>query len=224
MNGFRNLLGNDRGSFMTNTIIGALLNMLVIIVLGSSVASMAFYHLSTAKRGEQAAALTLTDSTLRDDITWAGRIINDGPSKVTFESAAGDKCRTSVWEIVHTPAGTNLTTAVSLSGFNADGSCETAPASAGEITLEGIAPSSAFSYQNSGGRDLDGPSAAAPEGVQPKAWDSPQLAAVSLDLVAGWDTNRQAEHRITQPALSLYAVPSVPDAATTQVPEGDLRR
>lgn len=224
MNSVRTLLGNDRGSFMTNTIIGALLNMLVIIVLGTSVAGMAFYHLSTAKRGEQAAALTLTDSTLRDDIAWAGRIIDDGPSRVTFESAAGDKCRSAVWEIVHTPAGTNLTTAVSLSGFAADGSCENAPAGAGETMLEGIGPSSAFTYRNAGGRDLAGPSSAAPGGVQPKAWDSPQLAAVSLDVTAGWDTNRQAEHRVTQPALSLYAAAAVPDAESTQVPEGDLRR
>ena len=223
----RKRLSGDSGAFMTNTIAGAVLNLLTVLALAGAVAGMAYYNLNTAKHGEQTAALALAESTLRDDIAWAGAVIPGGPRAVTFESAANDgQCRSARWEIKPGTNGVNLTVATSLSAFTADGHCENAPSGEGDIMLPGVAPDSAFQYLNAGGRPVSEAhtGAPAPDGVRTAHWESPDVAAVALEVTAGYDTNRETRHRISQLALSLYEEPSSPDAATTQVPEGNLRR
>lgn len=227
MKGLRRRLSGDSGAFMTNTITGAVLNLLTVLALASAVAGMAFYNLNTAKHGEQTAAIALAESTLRDDISWAGTVIPDGPRAVTFESAAGDgRCRAARWAITSGSQGINLTVSTSLSAFTADGRCENVPSGEGDIMLSGVGPDSVFQYLNAGGRSVDEAlnGEPAPDGVRTAHWESTDVAAVALEVTAGYDTNREARYRISQLALNLYAKPSSPDAATTQVPEGNLRR
>lgn len=227
MMSLRARLSGDSGAFMTNTIVGAVLNLLTVLALAGAVAGMAFYNLNTAKHGEQTAALALAESTLRDDISWAGAVYPDGPRAVTFESASNDgQCRTARWEIKPGPGGVDLTVATSLSAFTAAGRCENSPSGEGEVMLAGIGPDSEFQYLNAGGRSVDEARNGdpAPPGVRTAHWESPDVAAVALEVTAGYDTNREARHRVSQLALSLYSEPSSPDAASTQAPEGNLRR
>lgn len=209
MNTLHSRLGNDRGALLGNTIVGSLLNLVVLGIIASAVIGQAYYQMSTGKRSVLTSSLALTDAALREDITWAGRITSDGPQSILLESTAPDgRCKAASWSVAHSPDGTSLQRTTSLSEeFTPGGGCGEPYGVSTETMMEGVDPAAAFTYTS----PVDAASAAG-------------IPMVSLEVTAAWNTSMEASHRITQPASGLYGEAAATDARSIQVPEGDLRR
>ena len=196
----RRLLGNERGSILPGTIAGSLLNLIVLGIIAAAISGQAFLHLNMSKRSAQISAVALSDTTLRSDIAWAGKVTAN-PGTLILESSVDGRCRTAAWAVIPEPAGARLERTTSFSDtFAADGGCGPSYGASKETMIDGIDPASAFGYR------LDG-----------------RIHLATLDVTTGFKTKNERTYAIVQAAAGLYSAPSGATAPGTQVPEGNLR-
>jgi len=95
--------------------------------------------------------------------------------------------------------------------------------------VKDAAPTSVFTYANTGGRELTytaGTGAladtTAPAGITAKTWAIPKLSAVALNTVTSNSTDRRTPYRFSQTADNLSVVQNAADDLQHFVPEGDL--
>ncbi|MBG0738878.1 hypothetical protein IV500_05510 [Paeniglutamicibacter antarcticus] len=233
----RQHLRNESGDFMISTIIGSIIMMVVIGAIAAGVLGIALFQKVVTEKSDVTSEAAMADSTLRSDILWASSITATDNKKVelTVPGRAG-ACRVATWTISpgdegKTAVGVSVvsypTTDATVNPVRCSGT-PTAPSV--QTFISDADPASAFTYANTGGRDLTytagtatvaGPSAV-PAGVTAKAWESANLSEVALNTAVASSTDRKTSYRFAQTADNLSIIQTAADAPSHFVPEGDL--
>lgn len=229
------LLSSQAGNVMVSNIIGAATMLIVAGAIATGIVGLLAFQGAVNERTAVTKEVSLADSVFRSDVQWASAIAvtDDRTVELTVPGRNG-LCKLATWTITQTAGKTAVnSTVISYPGYDATVNpvrCSgTGSAPATQTLIADAGPAAAFTYANAAGRAISYVSGAAaldlapaPSGADPKLWESPDTATITLSTEVASSTPTKASYRISQSADNLHTVQQTADAPSHFIPEGNL--